>query len=91
MPRAVQAACKPMPSTQTVPCCCAETKGVPLEEIADLWRAHWYWRRFTQGAERSPRDTELAAGPKLAAAPVPAKQLPAPAAAAADPSCYYTI
>ncbi|XP_065025210.1 sugar transport protein MST1-like [Musa acuminata AAA Group] len=24
----------------------SETKGVPLESIDDLWRCHWYWRRF---------------------------------------------
>lgn len=22
-----------------------ETKGVPLEEVGDLWRAHWFWKR----------------------------------------------
>ncbi|CAL9778987.1 unnamed protein product [Musa acuminata subsp. burmannicoides] len=24
----------------------SETKGVPLESMDDLWRCHWYWRRF---------------------------------------------
>ena len=22
-----------------------ETKGVPLEEVADLWKKHWFWKR----------------------------------------------
>eukprot|EP00850_Spirogloea_muscicola_P002656 SM000010S04294 [mRNA] locus=s10:697628:700296:- [translate_table: standard] len=22
-----------------------ETKGVPIEDMADVWRAHWFWRR----------------------------------------------
>ncbi|KQK04292.1 hypothetical protein BRADI_2g12840v3, partial [Brachypodium distachyon] len=23
-----------------------ETKGVPIEDMANVWKAHWYWRRF---------------------------------------------
>lgn len=25
-----------------------ETKGVPLEAMADVWASHWYWGRFVQ-------------------------------------------
>lgn len=24
--------------------CIAETRGVPLEAMRELWRAHWFWR-----------------------------------------------
>ena len=24
--------------------CMAETRGVPLEAMRELWRAHWFWR-----------------------------------------------
>ncbi|GJM99133.1 hypothetical protein PR202_ga16206 [Eleusine coracana subsp. coracana] len=23
-----------------------ETKGVPIEDMAEVWKAHWYWKRF---------------------------------------------
>ena len=27
-----------------------ETRGVPLEEVSDLWRAHWFWKRVVGSA-----------------------------------------
>ena len=27
-----------------------ETKGVPLEEVSGLWRAHWFWKRVVGAA-----------------------------------------
>ena len=71
----------------------AETKGVPLEEIVDLWKQHWYWKRFTNGGPRAPADAELAAvqareNPN--AKPVPAAAPPA-ANNGTSPDCYYTI
>lgn len=24
--------------------CLAETRGVPLEDMRELWRRHWFWR-----------------------------------------------
>lgn len=71
----------------------AETKGVPLEEIVDLWRQHWYWKRFTKGEGRAPTDAELAAVPAPGnpnPKPVPAAAPPA-ASNGASPDCYYTI
>jgi sugar porter (SP) family MFS transporter len=29
-----------------------ETKGVPIEEMAILWRKHWFWSRMTMNAEQ---------------------------------------
>ena len=54
-----------------------ETKGVPLEEVSDLWRAHWFWKRIvgsaphgaiTTKARRSFSEREDSALPALAAA-----------------------
>ncbi|MQM11212.1 hypothetical protein Taro_044117 [Colocasia esculenta] len=38
-----------------------ETKNVPLEEMARVWRTHWYWRRFVSddGLTGSGGDVEL--------------------------------
>ncbi|KAK3005491.1 hypothetical protein RJ639_016050 [Escallonia herrerae] len=30
-----------------------ETKGIPIEEMAGIWREHWYWKRFVP-AEKDP-------------------------------------
>ena len=71
----------------------AETKGVPLEEIVDLWKQHWYWKRFTQGAVRAPKDAELAAAQAPGSPHARPVRMAAPPAAGsgAAPDCYYTI
>ncbi|KAK1440332.1 hypothetical protein QVD17_06157 [Tagetes erecta] len=28
-----------------------ETKGIPIEEMAGIWREHWYWKRFVMVAD----------------------------------------
>ena len=28
-----------------------ETKGVPIEDMAGVWKAHWYWKRFVDDAD----------------------------------------
>ncbi|PUZ70182.1 hypothetical protein GQ55_2G206100 [Panicum hallii var. hallii] len=28
-----------------------ETKGVPIEDMAGVWKAHWYWKRFVDDGE----------------------------------------
>lgn len=28
-----------------------ETRGVPIEEMNQVWRSHWYWSRFVEGDE----------------------------------------
>lgn len=35
-----------------------ETKGVPLEEVGELWRAHWFWKRVVgEGTAAEKRGT----------------------------------
>ena len=66
---------------------------MPLEDIVDLWKQHWYWKRFTNGGDRAPADAELAAvqGPENPnTKPVPAVAPPA-AGNGTSPDCYYTI
>ena len=29
-----------------------ETKGVPIEEMAFVWRRHWFWRRIIMSSEQ---------------------------------------
>ncbi|KAL5205428.1 hypothetical protein ABZP36_033637 [Zizania latifolia] len=38
-----------------------ETRGVPIEDMANLWSSHWYWRRFVHGADDAGhlRDIEM--------------------------------
>ena len=64
---------------------------MPLEEIVDLWKQHWYWKRFTRREDCAATDAELAAvqgsdNPK----PVTVAAPPA-ASNGASPDCYYTI
>ncbi|CAN1284480.1 Sugar carrier protein C [Linum perenne] len=28
-----------------------ETKGIPIEEMGQVWRSHWYWSRFVEAEE----------------------------------------
>ena len=28
-----------------------ETKGVPIEDMAGVWKSHWYWKRFVDDAD----------------------------------------
>ncbi|KAL6883768.1 hypothetical protein ACP4OV_011182 [Aristida adscensionis] len=28
-----------------------ETKGVPIEDMAGVWKAHWYWKRFVDDGD----------------------------------------
>ena len=46
-----------------------DTRGVPLEEVGDLWRAHWFWSRIV-GTDRraSAPGFEADAAAKAAAA-----------------------
>ncbi|CAN6172401.1 unnamed protein product [Urochloa humidicola] len=41
-----------------------ETKGVPIEEVARVWREHWFWSRVV-GAELGDDDDGSAGGGKL--------------------------
>ncbi|KAF8769015.1 hypothetical protein HU200_007018 [Digitaria exilis] len=40
-----------------------ETKGVPIEDMAAVWKAHWYWKRFVdddgEGADGQGGDIEM--------------------------------
>nr|CAB3453831.1 unnamed protein product [Digitaria exilis] len=40
-----------------------ETKGVPIEDMAAVWKAHWYWKRFVdddgEGADCRGGDIEM--------------------------------
>eukprot|EP00897_Mesotaenium_endlicherianum_P008220 jgi/Mesen1/7426/ME000388S06644 len=36
-----------------------ETSGVPLEEMASIWRAHWYWKRYAADAKSAAADTDV--------------------------------
>ncbi|KAJ1257892.1 hypothetical protein BS78_10G030900 [Paspalum vaginatum] len=38
-----------------------ETKGVPIEQVAGVWRAHWFWSRVV-GPEPAPDDEARAGG-----------------------------
>jgi MFS transporter, SP family, sugar:H+ symporter len=41
-----------------------ETKGVPIEQMAGVWRAHWFWSRVV-GPESDPDTDEERARGKL--------------------------
>ena len=28
-----------------------ETKGVPIEDMAGVWKTHWYWKRFVNDGD----------------------------------------
>lgn len=32
-----------------------ETKGVPLENMGEVWAKHWYWRRWCLRTDTSQR------------------------------------
>lgn len=38
---------KSKPAVQSQPefCCSLQTKGVPIEEVSNVVRSHWLWRR----------------------------------------------
>lgn len=36
-----------------------ETKNIPIEEMSQVWRAHWYWSRFV---DEAPNGVEMAKG-----------------------------
>ncbi|KAM0923882.1 hypothetical protein ACQ4PT_005286 [Festuca glaucescens] len=37
-----------------------ETKGVPIEDMANVWKAHWYWKRFVADHDAPTRaDIEM--------------------------------
>jgi hypothetical protein len=38
-----------------------ETKGVPIEDMADVWKAHWYWKRFVTDDD-APRRPDIEMG-----------------------------
>ena len=38
-----------------------ETKGIPIEEVPNIFKRHWYWKRFVQSPDAKPAvETELA-------------------------------
>lgn len=38
-----------------------ETKGIPIEEVPNVFKRHWYWRRFvTDMPGTADKETELA-------------------------------
>ncbi|XP_047051318.1 sugar transport protein MST6-like [Lolium rigidum] len=43
-----------------------ETKGVPIEDMADVWKAHWYWKRFVTDDDGGPRRGDLEMGNTVA-------------------------
>ena len=41
--------------------CMAETRGVPLEAMRELWRSHWFWRgalALTGAGSKNPHGVE---------------------------------
>jgi len=32
-----------------------ETKGIPIEEMGQVWRSHWYWSRFVEDGRMGMR------------------------------------
>eukprot|EP00897_Mesotaenium_endlicherianum_P008642 jgi/Mesen1/7806/ME000408S06901 len=44
-----------------------ETKGVPLEEMAGIWRSHWFWKNRV-GMKSAAADTDVELSPGAAAA-----------------------
>eukprot|EP00897_Mesotaenium_endlicherianum_P010445 jgi/Mesen1/9429/ME000618S08816 len=49
--------------------CLPETKGVPLEEMVDIWRNHWFWRnRIGEKGAAADRDVEMRTGTQPAPA-----------------------
>ncbi|CAD6225465.1 unnamed protein product [Miscanthus lutarioriparius] len=38
-----------------------ETKGVPIEDMAGVWKAHWNWKRFVDDSDGADalRDIEM--------------------------------
>ncbi|KAI4991096.1 hypothetical protein ZWY2020_039467 [Hordeum vulgare] len=39
-----------------------ETKGVPIEDMANVWKAHWYWKRFVTDDGDAPRRADVEMG-----------------------------
>ncbi|GMN50921.1 hypothetical protein TIFTF001_020073 [Ficus carica] len=39
-----------------------ETKGIPIEEMNQIWRNHWYWKRFVPDVEHYTNGTHLEMG-----------------------------
>lgn len=37
-----------------------ETKGIPIEEMGQVWRSHWYWKRFVSAEEGGGYEMEKA-------------------------------
>ncbi|KAM1004990.1 hypothetical protein ACFX13_005155 [Malus domestica] len=38
-----------------------ETKGIPIEEMGQVWRSHWYWKRFVSAEEGGGYEMQKAA------------------------------
>ncbi|XP_073132898.1 sugar transport protein 1-like [Henckelia pumila] len=37
-----------------------ETKGIPIEDMADIWKNHWYWKRFvTDDNDNDNKDVKV--------------------------------
>uniref|UniRef100_A0A0D9XC70 Major facilitator superfamily (MFS) profile domain-containing protein n=1 Tax=Leersia perrieri TaxID=77586 RepID=A0A0D9XC70_9ORYZ len=41
-----------------------ETKGVPIEDMAGVWRGHWYWKRFVDDDDDAGRRGDIEMGHK---------------------------
>ncbi|KAJ8761553.1 hypothetical protein K2173_004329 [Erythroxylum novogranatense] len=39
-----------------------ETKGIPIEEMASVWRSHWYWSRFVEDEDYVKGSLEMGKG-----------------------------
>jgi hypothetical protein len=42
-----------------------ETKGVPIEEIAIVWRNHPFWRKFVCSDGDTPTDGDIQMGKRV--------------------------
>ncbi|TVU08138.1 hypothetical protein EJB05_41527, partial [Eragrostis curvula] len=52
-----------------------ETKGVPIEQVAGLWRHHWFWRKVVaEAAADEAGDLHLVACPRTRAKYIPLQQ-----------------
>ncbi|KAG8482140.1 hypothetical protein CXB51_026768 [Gossypium anomalum] len=39
-----------------------ETKGIPIEEMNQVWKTHWYWSRFVEDLDYPNGGTEMSKG-----------------------------
>ncbi|KAJ4837750.1 species-specific tRNA processing [Turnera subulata] len=39
-----------------------ETKGIPIEEMGQVWKSHWYWKRFVEDEDYPNGNYEMSKG-----------------------------